>query len=311
MDALDKSDAIEQATLTRVADIYAAALRQALKQKKAFLQKIRDVEKGKIKPPLYYIQRSEEDKWRQGFYRELIRQNAVIDGILKELDKAGVESAKLIRKSMTKIYQAHRDEVVDDILREVQRTENDGLRISFATYSKQQIDVLISEGESPFSQIAYNNLGSNSVARRRLQNELAIATILGEGQKQIIERIRKVTEQTVAQARRVAQTERTRVQSQARWQVGQEAAEQGIEIENTWSARMIRTRDTHQALNGMKRLQGIPFTTVDSDGDTVRLLYPGDPSAPAKEVINCFCVLVPHVARKGVGSHGSKPDVQG
>lgn len=294
MDALDKSDAIEQATMTRVADIYASALRQAIKNKKAFLQKVKDVEKGKIKPPAYYVQRGEVEKWRQGFYRELIRQDAVIDGIMRELNKAGVEAAKLIRGSLVKVYAANRQETVDNITREVERYGYFG--VTFAMYDKRQIAVLISEGESPFSQIAYNNLGDNPVARRRLQNELALATILGEGQKQIIERIRKVTKQTVEQARRVAQTERTRVQSQARWEAGQEAAEQGVSIENTWSARMDNTRESHVALNGTKKPQGKPFVTPDDD----ELMYPGDPSAPAKEVINCFCVLVPHVVRNGV-----------
>ena len=293
MDALDKSDAIEQATMTRVADIYASALRQALKNKKAFLQKVKDVEKGKIKPPAYYVQRGEVEKWRQGFFRELIRKDAVIDGIMRELNKAGVDAAKLIRGSLVKVYAANRQETVDNITREVERYGYIG--VTFAMYDKRQIAVLISEGESPFSQIAYNNLGNNPVARRRLQNELALATILGEGQKQIIERIQKVTKQTVEQARRVAQTERTRVQSQARWEAGQEAAEQGISIENTWSARMVNTRESHVALNGTKKPQGVPFVTPDGD----ELMYPGDPSAPAKEVINCFCVLVPHVVRKG------------
>lgn len=296
MDALDRSDAIEHAALTRIADIYAAALRQALKQKKAFLQKIRDVETGKIKPPQSYVQRGETDKWRQGFYRELIRQNAVIDGIVKELDKAGVEAAKIIRGSLVDVYQANRDETVGNLRRELKEAGMEGLNVSFAVYDKRQIEVLIRAGQSPFSNLAYDNLGKNPAARRRLQNELAMATILGEGQSKIIERIRKVTGQTVAQARRVAQTERNRVQSQARWETGQEAAGQGVEIENTWSARMVNTRESHAALNGTTKPQGEAFRTIWGND----LRFPGDPEAPAREVINCFCVLVPHVAsRKG------------
>ena len=69
MDAIELSDAIEHATMTRVIEIYTGALRRALKDKKAFLQKIADVDSGKIKPPMYYVQRGEVDKWRQGFIR--------------------------------------------------------------------------------------------------------------------------------------------------------------------------------------------------------------------------------------------------
>ena len=288
MDAYDRSSAIEHATMTRVAEIYAGALRKALKDKKAFLQKVKDVEKGKIKPPQYYVDTDQVDKWKQGFFRELIRQNAVIDGIMKELNKAGIEAAELIRGSMVDIYQANREEAVNAIS---EASEGMSVQSSFNTYNKKQIDVLVEEGQSPFSKLAYENMGQNPVIRRRLQNELGMASILGESQSDLIKRIRKVTGQTVAQARRVAQTERTRVQSQARWQTGQEAAAMGLTIVNEWSTRMVNSRDSHAALDGEKKPQGEPFHTIWGND----LLYPGDPSAPAREVINCHCVLVPDV----------------
>lgn len=286
MDAYDRSSAIEHATMTRVVEIYAGALRQALKNKKTFLQKVKDVETGKIKPPQYYIDTDQVDKWKQGFIRELIRQNAVIDGIMKELNKAGVEAAELIRGSMVDIYQANREEAVSAIS---EASKGMAVQGSFATFDKKQIDVLVEEGQSPFSKLAYQNMGQNPVIRRCLQNELGMAAILGESQAKLIKRIQKVTGQTVAQARRVAQTERTRVQSQARWQTGQEAAAMGLTIVNEWSARMVNTRDSHAALDGQKKPQGEAFQTIWGN----ELLYPGDPSAPAREVINCHCVLVP------------------
>lgn len=286
MDAYDRSSAIEQATMTRVAEIYAGALRKALKNKKAFLQKVKDVETGKIKPPSYYKTESQIARWKEGFLRELIRQNDVIDGIMRELNSAGVDAAQLIRKSMVDIYQANRDETVATFDAADQR-----IRPSFSVFDRRQIDVLVEEGQSPFSKLAYQNLGQNPAIRRKLQNELGMAAILGESQKKIIERIRKVTGQTVAQARRVAQTERTRVQSQARWQAGQEAQEMGIRVVNEWSTRMVNSRESHIALNGTVKPQGEPFRTVWGND----LLYPGDPSAPAREVINCHCVLVPDV----------------
>ena len=131
-------------------------------------------------------------------------------------------------------------------------------------------------------------MGQNPAIRRRLQNEMAQATILGESQRDIIKRIRKVTGQTVSQARRVAQTERTRVQSQARWQAGNEAAAMGLRVYNTWSTRMINSRESHIRLNGKSALQGERFP-----GSVLR--FPGDPEGPAREVINCFCVLVPNL----------------
>ena len=59
--------------------------------------------------------------------------------------------------------------------------------------------------------------------------------------------------------------------------------------------RMINSRDTHISLNGKKAMQGDAFVT--SAGNSLK--YPGDPSAPAREVINCHCVLVPDVLLPG------------
>lgn len=55
---------------------------------------------------------------------------------------------------------------------------------------------------------------------------------------------------------------------------------------------MINSRDTHISLNGKKAMQGEYFP-----GSVLR--YPGDPTAPAREVINCHCVLVPDVLLPG------------
>ena len=285
MDAVERSDAIEQATMTRVIEIYTGALRKALKSKKAFLQKIADVDSGKIKPPQYYVDRGEVAKWREGFVRELMRQNKVIDGIMEQLNAAGADAAALIRDSMVDIYNANRQDATKTLALEADQL---GVSVTFAQYDKRQIAVLLQEQQSPFSRLAYQNMGQNPAIRRRLQNEMAQATILGESQREIIKRIRKVTGQTVAQARRVAQTERTRVQSQARWQAGNEAAAMGLRVYNTWSTRMINSRESHIRLNGKSAMQGERFP-----GSVLR--FPGDPEGPAREVINCFCVLVPNL----------------
>ena len=96
-------------------------------------------------------------------------------------------------------------------------------------------------------------------------------------------------------AKRIAQTERNRVQSQARYQAGEEAKAKGVNICNEWSARMVNTRETHAALNGQRVMQGEKFHL--SDGD--ELQYPGDPNGRACNVINCYCVMIPHVLLPG------------
>lgn len=286
MNAITQCDSIERDVMRRVTAIYTKALKRALKNKAAFLAKIKAVDDGDIKPPQYYVDRDEVDKWRRGFTNELIRQNEIIDGIMRELDAAGVDAAGLIRGAMVDVYEANRKEVIS-----AAQSVTGGSELMFDHLTKAQLASLLQGQESPFSRIAYNNLGQNRTARRRLQNEMAQAVLLGEGQDKIIKRIRRVTGQSVAQARRVAQTERTRIQSQARQKVMEEAAEQGVVMAREWTARMVNTRDTHAALNHTVKPIHEPFVT----GEGNSLMYPGDPSAPAREVINCHCVLIPVV----------------
>jgi hypothetical protein len=289
MNALEQCDAIEAALIARISLIYGEALRTAIKRRAAFLKKVKAVDEGKIKPPQYYVDTDQVDKWREGFVRELIRQENVIDGIMDELDKAGVKAADLIRDTMPDYYAINRDEAVRRIADSMRRSGLDG---RFSEMTRRQIKVLLTDQEGPFTRLAYLNMGRNAAVRTRLQNELAVATILGESQQQIIRRIRAVTGQSVSQARRVAQTERTRVQSQARWDAGAEAMAMGVKVVNEWSTRMVNSRDSHVALNGKKALQGECFP-----GSPLR--FPGDPSAPAREVVNCHCVIVPDVLRDG------------
>ncbi len=147
----------------------------------------------------------------------------------------------------------------------------------------------------PPSAVPYKNLGKSDPIVRRLQNEMAQAVILGESQRQIIKRIQKVTGQSANQVRTIAQTERTRIQSQARAEAMDEAASYGVKLEDEWSARMVNTRESHADLHGKRVPHGEGFHTVW--GNTLR--FPGDPQAPAREVIRCHCVLIPRVLLPG------------
>lgn len=288
-DAIDRSDAIEQALITRLAGIYADALKTALRKQSTFFQQIRDIDSGKIKPPQRAVDMGRVDEWRAEYVRRLLRQQKVIDGIIAELNKAGVAAAKIIRKNMAEIWRVNREDITTTVKREAAKQDIDAI---YVKYNTRQIDVIMQEEEQPFSRIAYRNLGQNPAVRRRLQNELAQATVLGESQRDIIKRIREVTGQSYKQAKRVAQTERTRVQSQARWQAGQEAAEMGIRIANQWRCKMMKTsRDTHVERDGKWALQDDVFP-----GSVMH--YPGDPAGGPREVINCHCVLIPHVLGK-------------
>jgi hypothetical protein len=75
------------------------------------------------------------------------------------------------------------------------------------------------------------------------------------------------------------------------------AADMGVAVEKQWvSATDIRTRRIprnqydHLHMNGKR----VPFDAgfvVPSTRTIDLMMYPGDPSAPASEVVNCRCVM--------------------
>lgn len=287
MDAGEKAtNAILRRTEAQIDEIYGAALQQAVKSHASFFQKIAAIDSGKIKPPAIYDTPEKVLKWRQGYTKELLRREKIVDGIIAELRQAGVDVAPIIKAAGVDNYIVNRSYTIDSLNRQA------GTQIAFGNMQRNQIEVLLQKTQSPFSKIAYKNLGANAVITRRLRSEMAQATLLGESQSKIIKRIRAVTGQSQYQARRVAQTERTRLQSQARSDTLQEAADLGVKVTKTWSARMVNTRDTHAALDGVTIPQDEAFHLIDGDS----LMYPGDPNGRAENVISCHCVLIPGVA---------------
>ena len=121
------------------------------------------------------------------------------------------------------------------------------------------------------------------------------ALINGESQQQIIRRIKRVAGMSAKQAKRVAQTERNRIQSEARDRGINEAVNRGLAMQKQWIARLVNTRDSHERVH----LEVVDAGAKFSNG----LEFPGDPNAPPAEIINCFCVIKPIVKSEALAEH--------
>ena len=283
--ALRASDELEKALQKRIESVYGDALKQAVKSCERFLRKIRDVDEGKIKPPAYYDTPEKVLKWRRGFTRELLRRENVVKNIEKAIQQAGVEVEPVMRETIANVYHVNRLYTAELV------NQQAGVNLSYSVPTTAQAEIILKDSQPPMSKIAYQNLREAPAMMRRLQNEMTQAVMLGEDQKKLIHRIRNVMGNSAYCAKRIAQTERNRVQSQARSDTIREAAEAGVVMHKRWSTRMVNSRDSHVALNGVEIPEGEKFHTIWGNA----LAYPGDPDAPAREVINCRCILVPVV----------------
>lgn len=95
-----------------------------------------------------------------------------------------------------------------------------------------------------------------------------------------------------SRAETIARTESTRATSMAREETFRQLADQPRighnRIVRVWNSTLDgRVRDFHATMHGQQKPIGQAF--IDGKGN--RLMFPGDPSAPAETVINCRCVL--------------------
>ena len=281
-EAVRIADEIEKALTQRISAVYGDALKKAIRMNRRFLQKIRDIDSGKIKPPNYYNTPELIKKWREGYIRELMRQEHVIESIEQQIRDAGGKLEPEIKKALAEIYAVNANYTATKL------TAFGGVEAAgkslITGVTRRQAAIIFRDTQPLFSKIAFRNLVEAPAVIRRLQNEMVQATLLGESQEKIIRRIRAVMGNSAANARRIAQTERTRLQSQARADQLHEAAQMGIRITKTWSTRMVNSRDSHKLLNNKTINEDEKFHTIWNHD----LAYPGDPSAPAEEVINCF-----------------------
>ena len=281
-EAVRIADEIEKALTQRISAVYGDALKKAIRMNSRFLQKIRDIDSGKIQPPNYYNTPELIKKWREGYIRELMRQEHVIESIEQQIKDAGGKIEPEIKKALAEIYAVNANYTATKL------TAFGGVEAAgkslITGVTRRQAAIIFRDTQPLFSKIAFRNLVEAPAVIRRLQNEMVQATLLGESQEKIIRRIRAVMGNSAANARRIAQTERTRLQSQARADQLHEAAQMGIRITKTWSTRMVNSRDSHKLLNNKTINEDEKFHTIWNHD----LAYPGDPSAPAEEVINCF-----------------------
>lgn len=95
----------------------------------------------------------------------------------------------------------------------------------------------------------------------------------------------------LARAKMIAQTE-----THAAAQFGSMEAARSLDIPNlkkVWLATHDdRVRESHLEADGQEVAMDAPFIIQDQDGDDVELDFPGDPSGPADQVVNCRCVMV-------------------
>lgn len=121
----------------------------------------------------------------------------------------------------------------------------------------------------------------NETTFKKLQKEFQESLAEGEGRRQLVKRVEDTYDNiSKHRAETIARTEVHGVATNANFKGYKQA---GIKSKIWVAVLDMKTRESHQMMDGEKKPMDMPF----SNG----LMYPGDPSGPPAEVINCRCVM--------------------
>lgn len=172
------------------------------------------------------------------------------------------------------------------------RRQAQALRDSLGLTARQVSTVtnfrrMLEEGDREVLRRALRDRRFDPTVRRRLATGEPLTA------RQVDRMVARYRERQLrARAEMVARTEALRAVNGAAWQTYEQAYERGLidpaRVEEVWrTAADTRVRDSHRTMNGQTRQPGQPF--LSGAGNALR--FPGDPEAPASEVVQCRCVV--------------------
>lgn len=134
----------------------------------------------------------------------------------------------------------------------------------------------------------------NETTIKQLREELIEGVRSGESIYDLSKRVNKVFEDAKGyRAERIARTETLRSFNMAHYTAFSQA---NIEYHEWVATRDDRVRDSHMATDGQIVRVGDYFVL----GSGARALYPGDPSLPPDECINCRCTIAAVINKKTI-----------
>ena len=224
-----------------------------------------DPEKVKVKSLI-------QSKIYQKEYQEQLQKQ--VDGILKRMNVAQIDN---ITDYLDTCYS---DAFIGTIF------DAHGQGVPFIAPIDQEAMVRAVQLDSKISKGLYTRLGEDvSALKKKITAEVSRGIASGTSYKAVAKQLSDITRIGYNNAIRIARTEGHRIQCTATMDACEKAKERGADVVKQWDSTMdARTRDSHARVDGEVRELNKPF----SNG----LMFPGDPSGGAAEVVNCRCALL-------------------
>lgn len=260
---LDKSIADLQKALADVNDDEVGELARA------FLGRRANISPAEAKETLQSMLQS---KVYQKRYQEALKGQ--IDGIM---DKMHGKEYKVVSDYLKECYE-------DGFIGTMFDLQGQGIPLCFPL--DQEAMVRAVQLDSKISQGLYSRLGEDvAILKKKITAQVSRGIATGMPFQQVARGLSAHTNIGYNNAVRIARTEGHRIQVQGTMDACYKAREKGADVVKQWDSTLDgKTRESHARVDGEIRELDKPF----SNG----LMFPGDPSGGAAEVVNCRCALL-------------------
>lgn len=266
----------EEAVIRRLKSVYNQSLKDITEKTKELQAQIEafDALEGIATDPeeLARIKSMKQSKVYQKQYQEALKKQ--VNGIL---DNMQVEEFNTVDSYLKKCYE-------DGFVGTVYDLHNQGIPLIMPLDQTAMVRAV--QLDSKISQGLYTRLGEDvSLLKKKITATVSRSISTGISYQQAAKQLASYTNIGYNNAVRIARTEGHRIQVQSSMDACEKAKEKGADVVKQWDATLdSNTRESHQAVDGEIRELDKPF----SNG----LMFPGDPSGGASEVVNCRCALL-------------------
>ena len=187
----------------------------------------------------------------------------------------------LLEDDEQSIWQAFYMEQIGRVMEDASNMVADqyGLNIRFDLHNTEAMELLERQGQKFAKQI-------NETTWKQLKQSLIEGFLAGEGEKKLSDRVEHIM--TLSKRQRAATIARTEVFRAVNESHYITFRDNGIQYKEWLTARDERVREAHAIADGQKVAMNEPFIVGGE-----KLMYPGDPSGSAGNVVNCRCVVLP------------------
>lgn len=217
-----------------------------------------------------------EEEGLQSIIYQLDYQKALKTQIKGVLDVLYADEHTKISEYLNICYQ-------EGFLSSMYSINKQGIPLILPMDQEQIINAIVHK--SKISEGLYKKLGINiNDLKKRINVEVSRGIANNFSFSEIARNIKNTSNIDLNKSLRIARTEGHRIQGQAQMDACNKAKEKGADVVKQWDASLdSRTRPSHAMVDGEIRELDEKF----SNG----LMFPGDPSGKASEVVNCRCAM--------------------